>query len=98
MLSSIGCGDNAVVSGGTITHWNGSAWSLSWQSGGADSRYLSSVWGSGPHDIWAVGLGVVLHGDGSSWTTVLRRDDENALRTGWGSGPRDVWVGGGVED
>lgn len=35
---------------------------------------ILGVWGSGPHDVWAVGgqadRSLVLHGDGSSWTPV----------------------------
>jgi len=89
-----GCGDDAPVTGGTIQHWDGSRWSLSTWTGGANSRYLSGVWGSGPNDVWAVGLGVVLHGDGATWTPAIQDNDERAFLSVWGSGPDDVWVGG----
>ena len=49
----------AVGGAGTILRWNGSGWS-SVSSGTASS--LSSVWGSGPSDVWAVGdAGAITH-------------------------------------
>lgn len=90
----VGCGDNAPLTGGTIQHWDGSTWSLSTSTGGPNNRYLRGVWGSGPTDVWAVGLGMVLHHDGSRWTPTLGRNDEWAFTSVWGSGPKDVWVTG----
>ena len=62
---------------------------------------LSSVWGSGPKDIGAVGdTGTILHYDGTAFTpsTVqLPLGRKPNLRGVWGSGPNDVWiVGDGV--
>jgi hypothetical protein len=93
-LVMAGCGDNASITGGTIQHWDGVTWTLSTSTGGANNRYLRGVWGSGPDDVWAVGLGMVLHNDGSTWSPVIRRDDEGAFRSVWGSGSNDVWIAG----
>jgi hypothetical protein len=89
-----GCGDDTRITGGTIAHWNGVTWTLSAQTGGANNRYLSGVWGSRSDDVWAVGLGMIQHWDGAAWSTVVRREDETAFRSVWGSGASDVWVGG----
>ena len=57
------------------------------------SRYgLSSIWGSGPNDVWAVGaFGSVTHWDGTTWTTAPI-DAHASLRAVWGTGPDDVWT------
>jgi uncharacterized protein YjdB len=49
----------AAGSGGTILHYDGSAWSA--MSGGVNKE-LSGIWGSGPNDVYAVGdSGTILH-------------------------------------
>ncbi len=53
---------------------------------------LSSIWGSGPNDVWAVGAGgSVLHWDGSAWTSASVGTTQS-LYAVWGSGPSDVWA------
>ncbi len=53
---------------------------------------LSSVWGSGPNDVWVVGAaGSVLHWDGSAWTSASVGTNQS-LYAVWGSGPNDVWA------
>ncbi len=53
---------------------------------------LSSVWGSGPNDVWVVGAaGTALHWDGSAWTTMTVGTTQS-LYAVWGSGPNDVWA------
>lgn len=54
-----------------------------------------SVWGSGPSDVWASGVGVMYHWDGIQWHSTFMQsrfgsfvDDIWAV---WGSGPNDVW-------
>jgi hypothetical protein len=53
---------------------------------------LTSVWGSGKNDVWAVGSGgSIIHYDGAKWTatpTPVR----NTFHAVWGSGPNDVWA------
>jgi hypothetical protein len=92
-----GSGSNdiwVVGDGGTILHWNGSAWSSA-RSGTLAS--LLAVWGTGP-DVWAVG-----HTEGAGkLVTNLVDADWLAGKIGlvpklncvWGSGPSDVWAGG----
>ncbi|MFO0578373.1 MAG: hypothetical protein U1A78_30575 [Polyangia bacterium] len=50
--------------------------------------HISGIWGSGPDDIWFVGL-PSLHWDGTSLTPVPLR-----ATAVWGSGPDDVWAVG----
>lgn len=58
---------------------------------------LLSVWGSGPDDVWAVGVsyvhgaGVIRHWDGSVWSPVSS-DTTAALWSVSGSGPKDAWA------
>ncbi len=64
---------------------------------------LTSVWGSGPDDVWAVGTGpqgspptaspTVLHWDGSVWSSV-ESGTTHALWGIWGSSADDVWAVG----
>lgn len=66
----------AVGLGGTIVHFDGTAWST--VGAGVTSYGLRRVWGSGPNDVWAVGGGyhaggpeaTVLHYDGTQWSEV----------------------------
>lgn len=55
---------------------------------------LTSVWGSGPSDVWAVGSGgTIVHWDGSAWKlTPTAPATQNTLRGVWGSGPNDIWA------
>lgn len=59
---------------------------------------LSGIWGSSPHDIWAVGRknGTLLHYDGRAWTqaTGSFKKAGLSLYAIWGSGPQDVWAVG----
>jgi hypothetical protein len=54
--------------------------------------HLYGVWGSSPHDVWAVGPGTMLHFDGQNW---IVRDFEVGIPSFLdvlGFGPRDVYV------
>ncbi|HEX3770837.1 MAG TPA: hypothetical protein VHV30_08240 [Polyangiaceae bacterium] len=53
---------------------------------------LSSVWGSGANDVWAVGFNTIVHWDGSAWS--LSPAEVGPLNSVWGSGPDDVWTVG----
>lgn len=51
---------DAVGDSGTITHFNGTSWTLSTNNNGTAN--LRAIWGSGPFNIYAVGdNGTVLH-------------------------------------
>lgn len=63
---------------------------------------IYDVWGSGPTDVFAVGLDnssypympVILHHDGSSWTSMAVPAGPQELYGVWGSGPTDVYAVG----
>jgi hypothetical protein len=61
---------------------------------------LGGVWGSGPGDVWAVGVskvktpnGAAVHWNSTAWT-VSRNASARPLAAVWGSGPNDVWAVG----
>ncbi|MBX3199774.1 MAG: hypothetical protein KF894_16685 [Labilithrix sp.] len=85
---------------GNILRWNGTAWVQSYAAGVP----LTTIWGSGPTDLWAGGgvtstggalePGVLLHGTGPSpsaitWTKVAT---EVNVRSIWGSSATDVYA------
>lgn len=83
----------AAGSGGTIVHWNGTAWAAS--PTGIPNTF-NAIWGSGPQDIYAVsGNQAILHGNGTSWTKVYALDPGTGISVNavWGSGPNDVHLG-----
>ena len=84
----------AVGRGGTILHYNGTAWSS--MSGAVVGDTLRGVWGSSASDVFAVGRsGRVLHFAGSgSWTAMTGIDPADHLFAVWGSSPRDVFAAG----
>src|ERR1700733_5359316 len=51
-----------------------------------------SIWGSGPNDVYIVGLvGMGDHFDGAQWTS-LDTGTGAHLKAVWGSGPNDVYI------
>jgi hypothetical protein len=78
-----------------ILHYNGTAWSI------MDADFpgcLLDVWGSGPDDVFAVGMeGLVLHWNGSTWSKMditSRVNPANSvpdLQGLWGDGPNNVF-------
>ena len=62
---------------------------------------LTSVWGSGPNDVWAVGTaGTILHYDGTKWERAdLEAQDAGTdftLQAVWLDRPDDVWIADGA--
>lgn len=55
---------------------------------------LTSVWGSGPNDVWAVGSGgTIMHYDGTKWAlTATTPAVRNTFHAVWGTGANDVWA------
>jgi hypothetical protein len=53
----------------------------------------SAIWGFSANDVWAVSDGgLILHYDGSSWTSqTMGTFDLNAI---WGAAPDDIWIVG----
>lgn len=65
-----------------------------WENPLPQGNDVFASWGTSASDLWAVGQrGVILHGDGATWTLspsgVLR-----ALRGVWGRAANDVWAVG----
>jgi hypothetical protein len=61
-------------------HWDGTSWSIVDIPGSYGHQGLLAVGGSGPHDVWAMGLGhQALHWDGSSWSLVPLADPGSAF-------------------
>jgi hypothetical protein len=52
---------------------------------------LSSVYGSGPDDVWIVGTRSVIHWDGIAWQTSSLESNVNAV---WSSSGADAWAVG----
>lgn len=58
---------------------------------------LRGLWGSGPNNVWAVGLiGTIMHFDGTTWTIDPKSGQlsNGSIDALWGSGPNDVWAVG----
>jgi hypothetical protein len=81
----------AVGRGGTILHFDGSAWT---RLPPITPEPLYHVHGSGKNDVWAVGRHVVLHWDGSAWKAVSAPATKGLLRTVFARAPGDVWFAG----
>src|SRR5581483_9781049 len=80
----------AVGIGGTILHWNGSAWSIG-ETGGATLR---NGFATSTCDAWAVGdRGTILHWDGSTWTPAKSPTDQ-VLYGVYASSPDEAWAVG----
>lgn len=61
-----GSGDQlwAGLSSGRVLHFDGAAWTEHQLAGYGDLRTLT---GTGPDDVWAVGIGQLAHWDGQGW-------------------------------
>jgi hypothetical protein len=78
-----------------ILHWDGSTWSLAYQSA-QSSGFLTGVFAIAPNDAWAVGngsSGIVLHWNGATWApqTGMPPTPYDAV---WAASANDVWIGG----
>jgi hypothetical protein len=84
----------AAACGGGASPGPAATWEVQHREpGGA----LVSVWASGPTDVWAVGgqvdRGLVLHGDGASWTAV-QTGAPSFLWWAYGFSPSDIYAVG----
>ncbi|MCC7537955.1 MAG: hypothetical protein IT379_17145 [Deltaproteobacteria bacterium] len=75
-------GDDAIAA-----HYDGTTWSR--HSIGAS--FNSSVWGSGPDDVYVLGTFDLVHYDGSAWTEVSLDSGAGDGQV-WGTRASDVWV------
>ncbi len=82
--------------------YNGTQWSWSSTVSGIPGILLA-VWGSAPNDLFAVGYGsdpctgdygLIVHYDGSAWSSTPMMGTTNRLQDVWGSGPNDVFAVG----
>lgn len=76
------------------THWNGTSWTD--VAPANSNEEFTSVWASGPNDVWAVAWGYpspnnLQHWDGTKWNLVDNPGDSD-LNAVWGTGPDDIWV------
>ncbi|MET0391434.1 MAG: DUF4215 domain-containing protein, partial [Polyangiales bacterium] len=89
----------AVGDEGTTLRYDGTTWHA--LASGSDAQ-LMAVWGSAQNDVFAAGRrtgaavrgsgAVLLHYDGSTWTTVVSVDMRaSGLNALWGSSAADIW-------
>ena len=74
-------GDN-----GAVARFDGNTWTVLRDGGEA----FDDVWGADPQSVWAVGLGRVLHFDGSEWSDRTHPDMIHT-RGVWGADAQNVW-------
>jgi hypothetical protein len=87
----------AVGTGGTILHYNGSAWSKMTVPSGRHE--IDGVWGSSGSDVFAVGFGeeykgTILHYDGNTWSQMTIPGAFYDIDGVWGSSGSDVFAVG----
>lgn len=76
----------AVGDGGTINHWDGTAWARSSPTG-LPTMALRGIWGTSASNIYAVGdAGTTLHYDGTRWSPAnLDLSTTGNLNDVWGA-------------
>ncbi|HEX4403763.1 MAG TPA: hypothetical protein VH560_02975 [Polyangia bacterium] len=82
--------DDVWVVGNGIEHWDGTSWTQQVPSGST----FTSISGSFPTDVWAVGPGGVRHYDGKTWSPVAVPSSVGALTAVWVSSLENAWVVG----
>lgn len=98
-----GADDVTIVGrGGTVIHWNGTAWTI---QDTPTQQDLWGVWGASPDDLWAVGGAgrqagqeTILHYDGTAWTEHpvpdIERANVFAFFKVWGTSADNVYIVG----
>lgn len=82
----------AVGDGGTILHFDGTAW---YRLPPPTSEPLVAVHGSGHDDVWAIGPRSALHWNGTAWSGVAGVPSIlDSFRTVHAVAKNDVWIGG----
>src|SRR5262249_51057535 len=86
----------------TVFHYDGMSWtpfsitSICCSSG---SFAFSSIWGTGPRDVWlGTQAGELFHYDGTSWQQDFSAYSlfSYSIDSIWGSGDKDIWFGGNL--
>ena len=62
-----------------------------WRGTNIGSSFSSSVWGSGPRDVYVLGTFDLLHYDGAQWSEVTLDAGAGDGQV-WGTSASDVWV------
>jgi hypothetical protein len=78
------------LSGDTVSHWDGKAWTARELSPGT---YIA-LFAAAPNDVWVLGEKSVLHFDGQSWQPVPLPEADVRYTDLQGSGPGDLWLVG----
>ena len=76
-------GDDAIIG-----HYDGTAWRRTL----AGSPFKSSIWGSGPTDIYALDTFDLVRFDGTTWNEVTLDAGGGGGSQVWGTSSSDVWV------
>ena len=77
-----------LAGSGTVTHWNGTAFSSTGFGG-----LMLSISGTGPKDVWVTGENTYLHHfNGTSWTTFNPGAGTSTLFAVLAVSPTDVWT------
>lgn len=75
--------------GGTIIHKNNdTGWTIQYNTG----NNLRGIWGSSPSNVFAVGIGRILHYNGMGWSS--QYTTANTYNAVWGSSATDVFAVG----
>ncbi len=77
-----------LVSGLSVYHYDGQAWSDPVTLPGSGQFTIRDLWPLGPGDVWA-GL---FHFDGASWTATAPADSLGDVYTMWADADDDVWA------
>ena len=89
-----GGGDAWLISTTKLYRWDGSALATAYT---AATTSMTSVWAASPTDIYAVGTaGVVIHGDGTTFTPTMLPSSTRTLFDVAGSSSNDVYAVGQV--
>lgn len=84
-------GTDVLCAGAAVLHYDGATWS---SVPAVTAKFLSGIWGSSAHDIFAVGAGgTILHYDNASWTA-MTSGSSGWLDGVWGSSASDVFAVG----
>lgn len=87
----------AASTDGEVLRWDGATWKLHTKVASG----VTSMWGSGPTDLWIATGGGLVHGEGASPVSLvfapvdLPGDPSVPISSVWGTGPDDVWAAGG---
>jgi hypothetical protein len=78
----------AVGDDGIVAHYTGTTWDRTL----VGSPFKTSVWGSGPTDVYALSTFDLFHYDGAMWTEVTLDGGGAGDGQVWGTSASDVWL------